>query len=183
MQYYLGIDMGGLGIKIAVVNIKGEIIDSISFPTDISAKPEHIIKRMVKESQNLKDYKKVRHIGLGTAGDIDCQKGILRYAYNLPKWKNIPIKTLLQKYSKKKVFIDNDANTASLGAFYLDTKAKAQNLLCVTLGTGIGGGLILDKKLYRGSSFSAGEIGHTTIKYDGIACNCGNIGCAETYLG
>ncbi|MDR3048385.1 MAG: ROK family protein [Elusimicrobiota bacterium] len=183
MEFFLGIDMGGLGIKIAVVDIKGHIIDAVSFPTDITKEPQDIIKRINDEAQKLKNYSKVKYIGFGTAGDVDSKKGILRYAYNLPKWKKTPIKTLLQTYSKRTVFVDNDANAASLGAFYLDTKTKAKNLVCVTLGTGIGGGLILDKKLYRGSSFSAGEIGHITIKYDGLACNCGNIGCAESYLG
>ncbi|MDR3244312.1 MAG: ROK family protein [Elusimicrobiota bacterium] len=183
MEYFLGVDMGGIGVKLAVVDKQCSIIAETSFPTDIKKEPEEIIKRIAKEAESLKNYDKVNFIGLGSAGDIDSQKGVLRYAYNLPKWKKIPIKSLLQKYSKREVFIDNDANTASIGAFYLDAKAKVNNLVCVTLGTGIGGGLILNGKLYRGSSFSAGEIGHITIKYDGNPCNCGNIGCAEAYLG
>jgi glucokinase len=120
---------------------------------------------------------------VGVAGDINCDKGIVRFSPNLPKWKNVKLKEIMGKLSKKKVYVDNDANTAAIGAFWLDTKGKSDNLICVTLGTGVGGGLIFGKKLYRGTSCTAGEIGHITIDPKGRKCKCGNLGCAETYIG
>ena len=182
-EFYLGIDMGGTGVKTAIVDGSALILEQKTIPMDIKQEPKKILKTVLDAAMSFKDYDKVKSIGLGTAGDVDSNKGILRYAYNLPEWKNTPIKKILRQLSKREVLIDNDANTAALGAFWLDTKGKAENLVCVTLGTGIGGGIIINKKLYRGSSLSAGEIGHQTIKFDGPACNCGNIGCAEAYLG
>ncbi|MDR2860591.1 MAG: ROK family protein [Elusimicrobiota bacterium] len=182
-KFFLGIDMGGTSIKMAVVDSNANIIDIASIPTKIELKPEVVLEQIADSVIKLKSYNKVKTIGFGVAGDIDCEKGILRYAYNLPKWKKTPIKDILQKRLEKKVYIDNDANTAALGAFWLDTKGKSENLICVTLGTGVGGGIIINKKLYKGTSYSAGEIGHLTIKYDGTPCNCGNIGCVEAYLG
>jgi glucokinase len=179
---FLGIDMGGTDIKIAIVDSDIKIVDMTSIHTDTSLKPEMLLKNIVGAASKLKGYEEVKNIGLGTTGDINFREGILRYGYNL-HWKNVHIKNILQKYTKKKVSVDNDANTAALGAFWLDTKGKVDNLICVTLGTGVGGGIIINKKLYRGSSFSAGEVGHQTIKFDGLSCSCGNVGCAEAYLG
>jgi glucokinase len=182
-EFFLGIDMGGTAVKTAIVDGSASILEQKTIPMDIKADPKQILKTVLEAAGEFKDYDKVKNIGLGTAGDVDSNKGILRYAYNLPKWKNTPIKQILRQLSKREVLIDNDANTAALGAFWLDAKGRADNLVCVTLGTGVGGGIVINKKLYRGSSLSAGEIGHQTIKFDGPACNCGNIGCAEAYLG
>jgi glucokinase len=117
------------------------------------------------------------------AGDIDSKRGVVRFSPNLPKWNNVQLKNILEKLTNKKTVIDNDANTASLGAFWLDAKGKSDNLICITLGTGVGGGLIFNRTLYIGSSGTAGELGHITIDPYGRKCNCGNRGCIETFVG
>ncbi|GAB1401679.1 glucokinase [Elusimicrobiota bacterium] len=182
-EFYLGIDLGGTQIKIAVLNDNAVIVEELVLDTDTHAKPLQIIKNIVSNIKNMKHYKAVKTIGIGIAGDVDSVKGFLRFSPNLPNWKNVHIKKELEKLTNKKVFVDNDANTASLGAYWLDLKGKATNIICVTLGTGVGGGMILNKKLYTGASGTAGEIGHITVDPDGNKCNCGNKGCAETYIG
>ena len=134
-------------------------------------------------AEQFKNYSKTTTVGIGIAGDINCVNGEVRFSPNLPMWENVPLKRLIEKYTNKTVAVDNDANTAAVGAFWLDAKAKYDSLICVTLGTGVGGGIILDKKIYRGASCTAGEIGHITIEPRGHKCKCGNTGCAETYIG
>ncbi|MCL1972718.1 MAG: ROK family protein [Endomicrobia bacterium] len=182
-QLYLGIDMGGTNIKIAVVNHKGEIIEETSIKTEIKQSPMNVIQSVIKRASALKNYAKTKNTGIGVAGDINCDNGVVRFSPNLPKWKNVKLKEIMEKLTGKKVIVDNDANTAAIGAFWLDAKGKPDNLICVTLGTGVGGGLIFNKKLYRGASCTAGEIGHITIDYNGRKCKCGNSGCSETYIG
>lgn len=182
-ELYLGIDMGGTHIKIAVVDSKGCILEETVIDTKIKEKPVNVIRSIIAEASKFKNYKKTKSIGVGIAGDIDCKNGIVRFSPNLPMWRNVKLKALFQKLTKKRTFVDNDANTAGIGAFWLDTKGKANNLICVTLGTGVGGGIIINKKLYRGASCTAGEIGHITIDPYGNKCNCGNRGCIETFMG
>ncbi len=182
-ELYLGIDMGGTLIKMAVVDSKANVVEETSVYTDIKASPKTVIKNIADIFKKFKNYDKVKSIGVGIAGDVDYKKGLVRFSPNLPKWKNIQLKKELEKLTKKTVYVDNDANTASIGAFWLDIKNKADNMVCVTLGTGVGGGIIINKKLYRGSSGTAGEIGHITVEAKGRKCNCGNSGCSETYIG
>ncbi|MCL2144183.1 MAG: ROK family protein [Endomicrobia bacterium] len=182
-QLYLGVDMGGTNIKIAIVNCKGKIIEETSLKTELKQTPENVIQSIISQASALKNYSKTKNIGIGIAGDIDFTKGIVRFSPNLPKWKNVKLKEIMENLTNKKVKVDNDANTAAIGAFWLDAKGKSDNLVCVTLGTGVGGGLIFGKKLYRGTTCTAGEIGHITIDPNGCKCKCGNSGCAETYIG
>jgi glucokinase len=182
-SFYLGVDMGGTHIKIAIVNEKCLILEEAVINTDIEEQPVNIIKNILSETTKFKNYSKIKSIGVGVAGDIDYEKGFLRFSPNLPKWKKIPLKNMFEKLFHKKTFIDNDANTAGLGAFHLDSKGRAKSLICVTLGTGVGGGIALNGKIYRGVSGTAGEIGHITIDPNGTKCNCGNYGCIETFVG
>ncbi|MDD5020815.1 MAG: ROK family protein [Endomicrobiaceae bacterium] len=182
-KFYLGVDLGGTQIKIAVVDDKAVIMEEFVMDTDIQVKPIKIIKDIVSKIKNMKYYKNVKTIGIGIAGDVDSVKGVLRFSPNLPNWKNVQLKKEMEKLTNKKIFVDNDANTACVGAYWLDLEGKATNIVCVTLGTGVGGGMILNKKLYTGTSGTAGEIGHITVEPNGNKCNCGNKGCAETYIG
>ena len=182
-NYYLGADMGGTLIKIAIVDDKANVIEEAVVNTDINASPKSVIENIVEVFKKFKNYNKVKTIGIGIAGDIDFKQGIVRLSPNLPKWNKVQLKRDIEKLTGKKVFVDNDANTAAIGAYWLDIKAKADNMVCVTLGTGVGGGIIINKKLFRGNSGTAGEIGHITVEPDGRKCNCGNYGCAETYIG
>ena len=157
-ELYLGIDMGGTLIKMAVVDSKANVVEETSVYTDIKASPKTVIKNIADIFKKFKNYDKVKSIGVGIAGDVDYKKGLVRFSPNLPKWKNIQLKKELEKLTKKTVYVDNDANTASIGAFWLDIKNKADNMVCVTLGTGVGGGIIIDGKLLKGKSGGAGEM-------------------------
>lgn len=181
-NYYLGIDLGGTGVKIAVVNSNEKIVEHSGFPSSSPADPKKIVESIVHYSKKLKHYSKVKSIGIGVAGDIDQKRGIVRFSPNLG-WRNVKFQDMLARYLKKKITIDNDANVAALGAFWLESRGKAKNMICVTLGTGVGGGIVCDGKLYIGATGSAGEIGHITIEPNGPKCNCGNHGCIERYIG
>ena len=182
-NYYLGVDMGGTLIKIAIVDDKANVIEEAVVNTDINASPKSVIENITEVFKKFKHYNKVKTIGIGIAGDIDFRQGIVRISPNLPKWNKVQLKKDIEKITGKIVYVDNDANTAAIGAYWLDIKAKADNMICVTLGTGVGGGIIINKKLFRGNNGTAGEIGHITVEPNGRKCNCGNYGCAETYIG
>lgn len=182
-KLYLGIDMGGTNIKIAIVNSEGVIVEETVIKTDLGQTPVKVIRDIAAQACSLKNYPKTKSIGIGIAGDINSAEGIVRFSPNIPKWKNVKLKRIMEKLTGRKVFVDNDANTAAIGAFWLDAKGKSDNLICVTLGTGVGGGLIFNKKLYRGATCTAGEIGHMTIEPLGQKCKCGSRGCAEAYVG
>ncbi|MDD5687183.1 MAG: ROK family protein [Elusimicrobia bacterium] len=175
----VGIDIGGTKILIILSDINGHIKKQVEIPTT-SEYPGAILGRIVLE---LKTFGKIDSIGIGIAGDIDSKNGILRFSPNLLKWKNVRLKKYFESKMKVPTIVENDANCAAYGSYVLDGERKYKNLITITLGTGIGGGIIIDGKLYRGSTGTAGEVGHITINPDGPKCNCGNNGCLETYIG
>lgn len=184
-KYSIGVDIGGTNITVALVTEKGKIIRKIRFPTRVEEGKAKIIKRIVKAlDEVMKGLRSnsIEGIGIGAAGDIDQDRGIVRFSPNL-FWKNVPIVRLIRKRFNLRVVLDNDANAAAWGTYILETKRKVKNLLCITLGTGVGGGLIINGKIYHGASGSAGEIGHITLNPQGQRCRCGNYGCLETYIG
>lgn len=184
-KFTLGIDCGGTNLKIALVDVSGKIHrlqqDSINFK-DAPEKVIEGIARRIKKFVQGAAAKEISGIGMGIAGDIDQPNGAVRYSPNLG-WKNVPLKKILSEKLTFPILIDNDANCAAWGAYCLDAKRDCENLLCVTLGTGIGGGIILKKKIYRGVSGTAGELGHTTVDFRGRACRCGSFGCLESIVG
>lgn len=187
-ELYLGIDIGGQSVKLGVVDSDGKLLEESKIPTDINATPEQVVKSIVNAVSKFKAYSKIKHVGVGMPGDIDIDNGIVRFVPQLSKWKNVPLKKLLEKEMgglSNKIYVNNDANTAAIGAFWVDAEGKATNLVSITLGTGVGTGLILNKKLYLGSSGSAGELGHVMIDPDRNApkCNCGSKGCLESFIG
>ncbi len=184
-KYSIGVDIGGTNITVALVTEKGKIIRKIRFPTRVEEGKTKIIKRIVKAlDEVMKGLRSnsIEGIGIGAAGDIDQDRGIVRFSPNL-FWKNVPLVRSIKKKFNVKVVLDNDANAAAWGTYILETKRKVKNLLCITLGTGVGGGLIINGKIYHGASGSAGEIGHITLNPQGQRCRCGNYGCLETYIG
>ena len=184
-KYSIGVDIGGTNITVALVTEKGKILRKIRFPTRVEEGKAKIIKRIVKAlDEVMKGLRSnsIEGIGIGAAGDIDQDRGIVRFSPNL-FWKNVPIVRLIRKRFNLRVVLDNDANAAAWGTYILETKRKTKDLLCITLGTGVGGGLIINGKIYHGASGSAGEIGHITLNPQGEKCRCGNYGCLETYIG
>ncbi len=181
----LGIDMGGTGIKLGFVDARGKLLKAFRFSTPTKTNPEQIIGLMTRQAKTMLELagrKNIVGIGVGCAGDVDPVHGVIRISPNL-RWKQVPLKNLLSRQLKYPILVENDANVAAWAAYSVEAKRKVKNLICVTVGTGIGGGLIIDGKLYRGTTGSAGEIGHMTLFPEGVPCNCGNQGCTERYIG
>ncbi len=182
---FLGVDLGGTNIVLAGVISTGEIIKRLNISTPYPALPKKVVEAIVAGVKTLTmDLSgwKIRGLGIGCAGDIDYQKGMVRFSPNLG-WRNFYLTRELAKKISLPILMDNDANVAALGAYFLEGKKKIKNLVCITLGTGVGGGLIFNGRLYRGATGSAGEIGHLTLAANGLLCKCGNNGCLERYVG
>ncbi|MBD3272595.1 MAG: ROK family protein [Elusimicrobia bacterium] len=184
-MHALGIDLGGTHIKIALVDAEGNLSYDSTIETPVKLGPSGVINEIKKAGKIL--IKKTRKsrvagIGVGVAGDVDQYAGKIRFSPNL-NWKNVFLGKELKRYFKLPVIVDNDANAAAWGAYMLEARENIKHLITVTLGTGVGGGIIIDGKLYRGASGSAGEIGHMTIYPEGLKCSCGSRGCLECYVG
>lgn len=187
-SYTIGVDFGGTYIKLGLVDSKGNIFLKDSFKTGIYKTREALvgalvdnIKDLIQES-GLKNYS-ISGVGIGVPGLVDSKKGIIYYLVNVKGWKNVRLKSILEKRLGLPVMIDNDVNAMTLGEFRFGAGKLAKNLVCLTLGTGVGGGLIIEGRLYRGSSMVAGEIGHIPINEYGPRCNCGGLACIERYIG
>jgi glucokinase len=182
----IGIDIGGSSVKFAAVDAKDKILKHFAIPTDTTQSAAAFAAQLAVAVNMLKaDFKdKNIALGVGLPGDTDHQKGMLRWAPNIP-WRNFKIKALLEMTTGCRCFVSNDANMAAWGVHAKEFKYKYQNIIVITLGTGVGGGLVVDGKLYNGAMGSAGEIGHTKIDFSPRAplCGCGNRGCLEAYCG
>ena len=180
----LSIDLGGSKILAAVVDPQGEMLSSDHSVTPAEKGPEAVIQAIFQAArQTLKQagitIAEVRAIGVGAPGACNPDTGIISYSPNLPGWKDVPLRDIIQRELGVKTFLVNDANAAALGELCFGAGRGARNLIYVTISTGIGGGIVIDGKLYSGTSGAAGEVGHMTIDVNGPRCNCGNIGCWE----
>jgi glucokinase len=188
-KYTIGIDVGGTNIKLGLVSQSGRIISRSHLETRsfISNKTKLIdailgsIQKLL--AANKVSIKQVLGIGFGLPGLIDFKKGLVIFLPNIPGWKDVPLKKIIENKLKIATFVDNDVNVITLGEWFFGAGRGYENLVCMTLGTGVGGGLIFDNKLYRGEGFVAGEIGHMPLNETGPVCNCGGRGCFETYVG
>ncbi len=187
--YTVGIDVGGTNIKLGLVTPFGKIIAKTNLVTkSYRNHPRQLIDALVAAIRDLtqdngKTLKDIAGVGIGLPGLIDVARGVVTFMPNIPGWKNIPLRGIIQSKLKLPVFMDNDVNLIALGEWKLGAGRGYKNLVCITLGTGVGGGLILDGALYRGEGFVAGEIGHIPLNEQGPACNCGGTGCFERYVG
>ena len=184
-QHSIGVDIGGTNISIALVDAKGNIKNKVKISTEIDKDSGFVIKTIIENIKLIiKDIsaKNLTGIGIGAAGQIDHENGMIQFSPNL-HWRNVHIVKEIRNKFKLPVAIDNDANVACYGEFLFGAGQGASNVICVTLGTGVGGGIIIDRKIYRGINGSAGEIGHITVESNGRKCNCGNRGCMEAYVG
>ncbi|WP_340371715.1 ROK family glucokinase [Peribacillus sp. FSL E2-0218] len=184
-KWLMGVDLGGTTTKLALINSYGEIIHKWEINTDISEKGKFITMNIAKaidaKLEELNEPKsKLVGIGMGAPGPVDFVNGSIYEAVNLG-WKDYPLKDLLEVETSLPAVIDNDANMAALGEMWKGAGNGAKDLVCVTLGTGVGGGIIHNGRIVHGTSGAAGEIGHITVISDGGApCNCGKTGCLET---
>lgn len=185
MKYYIGIDLGGTNIVAGVVDENYKIISKASTKTNLPRPEKEIAADMARVSvQAVKeaglDMNQIEWVGIGTPGIANSEKGIIEYSCNLG-FDNTPMVDYIKEYIDKPVFIENDANAAAYGEYVAGAAKGAKNAVCITLGTGVGGGIIIDGRIYSGSNFAGAEIGHTVIEVDGPECACGRRGCFEVF--
>jgi glucokinase len=180
----LAVDVGGTKILIATVLPGGEIISRKYYLTEADRGARAVIKKLSLNvnrivAQARSSNTKLAGIGIAVAGILDTRRGIVTTSPNLPGWSNIPIRNLIADGADLPTFLINDANAAALGEYRFGTGTGFDNMLYVTVSTGIGGGIIANGELYDGANGCAGEFGHMTIVPDGPECHCGNFGCLE----
>ncbi len=185
MKYSIGIDLGGTFIKMGIVNEKGKIIKKVEIESKAKEGPKEVIKQL---KQGIKlvlanNLKKIEGIGIGSPGLINSKKGVVENPPNFPGWEKVNLKKIIEKEFDIPTEIENDANAAAVGELIYGAGKKLKSFLMVTLGTGVGGGIIYNNKVFRGDTGAAGEVGHITIDHNGDPCNCGSLGCIESYVG
>ena len=181
----LGIDLGGSKILTAVVKSEGEVLSSNESTTRATEGQDIVIQSIVDSAYSAMKQasctiSEISAIGIGAPGISNPEAGILFTSPNLPGWRNVLLRDIIQNKLDKKAFLINDANAAALGELYFGVARNIHNFIYVTLSTGIGGGIVIDGKIFTGAIGTAGEIGHMTIDDNGPICNCGNKGCWET---
>lgn len=183
----IGIDLGGTNIRIALVDSTGEIKSLRKQSTPVELGMVQILKSMADGVTQLLLEKKVEAeavtgIGVGAPGFLSLDLGVIHFSPNLPTAKETPVVSILNRLTKLPVYLENDANAAAIGEHWVGAGQGTDNLLCVTLGTGLGSGFVLNGKVWHGSNDLAGELGHTTLFPEGLTCNCGRKGCLEAYV-
>jgi glucokinase len=178
----IGIDLGGTAIKLGRFDATGDCLQSLTIATPQPAYPEPVIAAIVAALPQLDPEHQAQAIGIGTPGPADISARIARNAINLPGWQNVPLADQLETQSPYPVVVANDANCATLGEAWLGAGRRFQNLILLTLGTGVGGGIILNGELFVGSTGSAGELGLVTVDLHGAPCNSGNQGSLEQHV-
>lgn len=183
---YLAIDLGGTNLKVGAVNQTGRVLDHLSLETGAARGPAHVLEQLKKGARQMIEKMgsgaSFLALGIGAPGSVDAE-GVVKYPPNFPNWDEVPVKSEIAAAVGLPTFVDNDANVAAIGEATFGAARGHSDFLCVTLGTGVGGGLYLCGHIYRGAGWAAGEIGHTTVDPDGPRCNCGNTGCLESYVG
>jgi glucokinase len=181
----LGVDLGGTKILTAVTNSQGKMLSRDHSITPALKGDEAVIQSILESAhRTLKQadfaIEEITAIGVGAPGLSNPETGILFTSPNLPGWRDVPLRDIIQKRLGKQTFVINDANAAALGEFYFGAARGVRNFIYITLSTGIGGGIVIDGKIYSGTIGAAGEVGHMTIDDKGPICKCGNRGCWET---
>ncbi len=185
MKYYVGIDLGGTNIVAGVVDENYQILDKATMKTNCPRPADAIAADMAECAlQAIQNAgltpEQVEWIGIGTPGIANSETGIIEYANNLG-FENVPMVKWISEKTGRPTFIENDANAAAYGEYVAGAAKGAVNAVCITLGTGVGGGIVIDGKIYSGSNSAGAEIGHTVLQMDGPACTCGRHGCFEVY--
>ncbi|CAM4234107.1 ROK family glucokinase [Paenibacillus phoenicis] len=185
-KIYIGVDLGGTAVKVGICNEEGQLLHTYEGPTEVDkgadtvvANIEKYVRRVVEESPFA--WEQVAGVGAGVAGFTNVREGIIILAPNVGL-KDLPIRDILEERLGKPIKIDNDANVAALGEAWGGAGKGIDNCVCYTLGTGVGGGIIINGKIYQGFSGMAGELGHMSVVPDleAIGCGCGQMGCLET---
>ncbi|MBZ5509512.1 MAG: ROK family protein [Acidobacteriia bacterium] len=181
--FAIGVDLGGTNLRIAAVDSAGKTLEKITTSTQVARGRDQVIDEMCGAIQEIVD--KLRNtgvlagIGIGVPGIIEMQTGMLRDSPNLPGWQNYPVRDEIERRLKTTVVLENDANAAALGEKWLGAATTVDDMIMLTLGTGVGGGIVLGGKIWHGMTGMAGEPGHINVEPDGHPCNCGSRGCLE----
>ena len=184
----IGVDIGGTNVKLGLVDEKGKVLLRGTFLTKSAPSKKALLIKLAEHIRSFQaeaERRKLRlaGVGIGAPGPIDVTRGFVYSFPNIRGWENVPFKKLLQQKIQIPVVVDNDANAMAWGEYCFGAGKGARNIIALTLGTGIGGGIVLDGKLFHGPHFSAAEFGHMVVDVNGLLCGCGNRGCIETFVG
>src|SRR5215471_10794522 len=173
-SFAIGVDLGGTNLRIAAVDADGRILDRISAAAEVARGRDYVLDEMCKSVCTLAarfgGAGRMLGIGIGVPGIIDRQTGLVHKSPNLPDWRDYPVRDEIERRLRTNVILENDANAAALGEKWLGAGSQVSDMCMLTLGTGVGGGLVLDGKIWHGMTGMAGELGHTTVDPDGIKC-------------
>ena len=182
--YAIGVDLGGTNLRVAAIDAAGQVLNRISTPANYADGPQHLITDIVASVHQIRAEAGVETlygVGIGVPGYIDMRAGIIVGAANLPGFEGFPIRDEIQRHLGTPIILENDANAAALGEMWMGAGRDVKDMILLTLGTGIGGGIIIDGQVLRGTQGMAGEFGHMTVFPDGNPCGCGNYGCLEKH--
>ncbi len=187
-MHAIGIDFGGTNTKMGLLDFSGHVLAESSFPTAGCCRPKDFALRVAQEAARLMQRTRVAPsgiagVGIGVPGLVDNVRGIVHTLVNVSGWDGVNVAALLGEPMKLPIHVENDVNAMALGELRYGVAKGFENVVCVTLGTGVGGGLILGGRLYHGATLTAGEIGHIVVDSRGPQCNCGSKGCLEALIG
>jgi glucokinase len=184
-NFSIGVDLGGTNLRIAAVNQQGNLMEKVTLGTRVGLGKGHAIREMCDAIRVLAakygDTSALQGIGIGVPGIIDMKTGMLRESPNLPGWAGTPVQAEIEHLLGTRVILENDANVAALGEKWLGAARDVDDMVMLTLGTGVGGGIVLEGRIWHGMTGMAGEFGHMTVEPEGPPCGCGNRGCVEQY--
>ena len=182
----IGVDLGGTNLRTAILSADGKVLDRYKTSTHASEGWRKVVDRLIRgigrQRENAsKKGLTVIAVGVGAPGVIDADTGVVVKSPNFPDWNKLPLRTLLEEALSLPVVIENDANAAALGEQWRGAGTNIKSMILLTLGTGVGGGIVLNNCIWHGADGMAGEIGHMTLIPEGRQCSCGNQGCLEMY--
>jgi len=184
-SFAIGVDLGGTNLRIAAVDAEGKVLERISTDAEVARGRDYVLDEMCRNVRILaakfSGDGSMAGIGIGVPGIIDQRTGLVHESPNLPGWQNYPARNEIERRLNTKVILENDANVAALGEKWLGSARAVEDVCMLTLGTGVGGGLVLQGNIWHGMTGMAGELGHITVDPYGVQCGCGNRGCLEQY--
>ncbi|HKD86487.1 MAG TPA: ROK family protein [Terriglobales bacterium] len=183
--YSIAVDLGGTNLRIAAVSGEGKMLEKVTTGTEVHKGRDFVIREMCDAIQSLtakhRSSGDLAGIGIGVPGFIDMDTGIIMRSPNLQDWANFPVREEIERKLSTKVILENDANAAAMGEKWLGAGRNTDHMAMYTLGTGVGGGLVFNGRLWHGVNGMAGELGHFTVEAEGHPCGCGSRGCLEQY--
>ncbi|MFZ0955449.1 MAG: ROK family protein [Candidatus Sulfotelmatobacter sp.] len=184
-DFSIAVDLGGTNLRIAAVGIDGQMLEKVTLGTNLASGPDHVVSEMcdaiVRLSGKYRGGGSFLGVGAGIPGIIDLEAGTVSKSANLPGWSGYPVREEIERRLGTHFFLDNDGNMAALGEQWLGAARDVPNMAMLTLGTGIGGAIVLNGKIFHGMNGMAGEFGHVPVEPEGVPCGCGSHGCAERY--